>query len=212
MDSYVAACSGYDDLDLFICDRGVAYQKDMSRPVRYDESYFNKCASYEGKDIALKINEGRRALVDKWASPSRRVLDVGIGSGEFIKSRPNTFGYDINPKAEEWLRRQGLWAPSFRLFNAFTFWDVLEHVAEPACYFSQMYPYSFVFASLPIFTDLARIRQSRHYRPNEHFYYWTESGFIDWMKLYGFAHLETADYETKAGRDSILSFAFRCEC
>lgn len=192
-----------------ICrDHGVAYQRDMSRLIDYGDAYFENYVAMEGQEIARKLNAGRVRLVDTHAGPERKVLDVGIGSGEFIKSRPNTFGRDVNPKAITWLKRHGKLADDIRDFNAFTFWDVLEHVEEPNRYFRRMAEHSYLFASLPIFKDLDDVRASRHYKPNEHLYYWTEQGFIDWMKLYRFRLLERSDLETQAGRDSILSFAF----
>ena len=36
-----------------------------------------------------------------------------------------------------------------------------------------------------------------------------ELGFVAWMALHSFELLERQDFETRAGRDSILSFAFR---
>lgn len=209
MDRHIAAMDGVHDGDLMLCmDSGVAYQREMTNLVPYDADYFDKCAGYEGKEIARAINASRRALVARHFGTGP-VLDVGVGSGEFIKSRPDTFGYDVNPAAIEWLRAAGKWQEYFGLFRAFTFWDVLEHVPVPADYFQRMPRWAYLFTSLPVFADLESIRQSKHYRPNEHLYYFTERGFIDWMAGHGFEHLETTDQETAAGRESILSFAFR---
>lgn len=209
MDRFIAQCATLDD-DLIVCPlHGVAFQADMTVTAEYDEDYYNKCASYEGAEIARKINAGRVALVNKYYEGS--ALDIGIGSGEFIKSRPNTYGYDINPAAERWLKSFGLWAQEFSDFHAFTLWDVIEHVPEPEDYFSRMPQGSFLFTSIPIFKDLFRIRESRHYRPGEHLYYWTESGFRSWMFYHGFTLLERQTFEMDAGRDSIYSFAFKKE-
>lgn len=209
MDAHIACFEAVPNGDLMICARaGCAYQADMTTSVPYDEAYFDKLKSYEGSEIAVKLNSGRVAFVNAWAGQETFVLDIGIGCGEFIKSRPNTFGTDINPKAIEWLKRKGKWAESLWAFQAFTFWDVLEHVREPNQYFRQINIGSHVFVSMPIFDDLSRIRESKHYRPNEHYFYFTESGFIDWMAMYGFKLLETSDFESVAGREDILSFAF----
>lgn len=196
------------DLMLSIAN-GVAWQADMTVRAAYDDSYFDKCAGYEGSAIAHAINAGRIALVNKYAGANAPVLDVGVGSGEFIRRRPKTFGYDINPKARAWLHGWGRWSEDFAAFEAFTFWDVIEHVPEPECYFSRIRDGSWLFASVPIFADLTAIRASRHYRPGEHLYYFTRQGFIDWMARHRFWVVEVQDYETQAGRDSILSFAFR---
>jgi len=209
MDKYVSAFDGKPDL--IVCEaHGCAYQADMTKSVAYDDAYFDKYIGYEGQDIANRINDARVRLVNRYASPLCDVLDIGIGSGEFIKSRKRTYGFDINEKAVAWLKSQNLYSDDLTKFNAFTFWDVLEHVPEPdETYFKYMKSGAFLFTSLPIFDDLSKIRMSKHYRPNEHYYYWTGDGFVGWMNLYGFKLLECSDEETRAGRESILSFAFR---
>jgi hypothetical protein len=209
MDRFIASLPAEPDGDLMLCrEHGVAYQADRSNLCAYDDAYYAKCASYEGQQIAEKINAGRIALVDKYVGIGR-IVDVGIGSGEFIRKRPNTWGHDVNPAGIEWLKRNDLWAKTLTPFAGATFWDVLEHVEEPEQYLRQVQLHAFVFTSLPIFYGLGGIRLSKHYRPGEHLYYWTEDGFIEWMQRHGFMHLETQRFEMEAGRESILSFAFR---
>lgn len=210
MDKFVERFSAVADRDLMVSvDSGCAYQIDMSSPVPYDDAYFDKYVGYEGHEIARKINAGRVALVNTYAGSFTDVLDVGIGSGEFIKSRNHTFGIDVNKKAVAWLREHNRAASSLVGFRAYSFWDVLEHIETPENYFDQIASGSYLFTSLPIFEDITRVRESKHYRPNEHFYYWTDDGFVDWMKLYGFHLLERSDFETQSGREDIGSFAFR---
>lgn len=210
MDSIIETFRGRPDGDLMLCEhQGVAYQRDMSQQVHYNGAYFDKYVGYEGTPLAHAINAGRVALVNKYVGADSGVLDVGVGSGEFIKSRPNTFGFDINPKAVDWLKASMRWADCFGAFEAFTFWDVLEHVETPDDYFGRIHDGAYLFTSLPIFEDLKRVRESKHYRPGEHLYYFTEAGFASWMARHGFRLLETDDFETRAGREAILSFAFR---
>lgn len=209
MDRFIAQLDAEDDDDLMLCRaHGVAYQKDRSHVVAYDADYFNKCLGYEDQDIARKINDGRIALVNRYLGGGR-VLDVGIGSGEFIKRRGNTFGHDVNAVAIAWLRREGLLAERLDGFGGITFWDVLEHVETPETYLRHINLHAFLFTSLPIFPDLDSIRASRHYRPGEHLYYWTEDGFVAWLGQHGFRLMERGTFEIDAGRDSIYSFAFR---
>lgn len=209
MDRFASWVRGVDDGDLVLLpDQGMAYQKDQGHLVAYDERYFDKCASYEGQEICAKINSGRVALVSRHYGRGPMV-DIGVGSGEFIRRRPMTHGIDVNVKAQEWLFTEGLWADNLANYRAFSFWDVIEHVPDISEYFSKIAVGAYLFTSLPIFSDLGRIRESKHYRPDEHLYYWTESGFVGWMGLYGFELLERTDFESKAGRESILSFAFR---
>lgn len=210
MDRLIAGFPAVADVDLMLCpDHGVAYQRDRTNRVEYDAAYFDKCAGYEDQEIARKINAGRIELVTKFAGRSCDVLDVGIGSGEFIKLRPYTWGFDVNPKAAQWLKERDLWSDQVGLFSAFTFWDVIEHIDEPVAYFQHMMDWSFLFVCLPIFGNLDQIRKSRHYRPGEHLYYFTEAGFVNWMALHRFNLRERQDFETQAGRDSVLSFAFQ---
>ena len=205
----IARFDAVQDGDLMLCPaRGIAYQRDLSIRVPYDAAYFNKCAGYEDQEIARAINAGRIALVNRHAGDTA-VLDIGVGAGEFIKKRGHAFGYDINPRAVEWLKSAGCYSEDFSAFTAFTLWDVIEHIEDPWKYFRAMQPGSLLFTCLPIFADLSRIRESKHYRPGEHLYYWTEQGFVDWMALHRFALIERQDFEIAAGRDSILSFAFR---
>lgn len=209
MDRFIASMPFDDDGDLALCrDHGVAYQRDMSNLVAYDEEYYSKCASYEDQEIALKINAGRIALVNSHVGMNR-VVDIGIGSGEFIKKRPNTMGFDVNPVAIEWLKRNDLWAHRLSDFSAFTFFDVVEHVPEPEMYFKHVHLHGFVFVSVPIFYGLGAIRLSRHYRPGEHLYYFQDHGFVAWMEQHGFMLLERSDFEIQAGRESIYSYAFK---
>lgn len=209
MDKLIMRFDRQVDADLALCPhRGVAYQRDMRVTAIYDGAYVEKCRSYEGKAIANAINAGRTAMVARHYGHGR-ALDVGVGSGEFVRHRPGTYGCDINPAATNWLIRSGLWNDRIEEFQAVTFWDVLEHMPDPGETLRRVPAGGYVFASIPVFADLTKIRDSKHYRPGEHLYYWTEEGFIRWMAEYQFRLLERDDYETRAGRDSITSFAFR---
>lgn len=198
-----------EDGDLMLCrEHGLAYQKDRNHVIEYGVDYFDKCMSYEGQEIANKLNAGRVALVNRYVGQNK-VVDIGIGSGEFIKSRDNTHGLDVNPVAVAWLRSNGLWAGNFQAYSGYAMWDVIEHIPSPEVYLGGIQLHRYLFVSIPVFEDLDRIRESRHYRPGEHLQYFTRRGFIEWMGMHGFMLLEVSDHETKAGRDSILSFAFR---
>lgn len=214
MDGLIKRWDAVKDGDLVICKhRGVAYQRNIAQQLppgqnAEGENYFDHYAALDGSEIAKRINEGRVALVNKYVGEETEVLDVGIGCGQFIEARPNTLGNDVNPKAIQWLGERDKLAENLERFRAFTFWDVLEHVAEPARYFKHMRDGSWLFACLPIFKDLDLVRKSKHYKPGEHLYYWTEPGFIEWMALYRWRLRERSIQEIIAGRDSIMSFAF----
>lgn len=201
--------SAYSDDDLLVSHKkGYARQKNLAHIVDYGQEYFNKCAGYQNSEIANKLNIARDALVRRHYGDGL-LVDVGIGSGEFVQHRPNTVGTDINPVAIEWLKNNGKLADSsLSRYYAFTFWDVIEHMPHPDDFMDCVPVGAKVFFSIPIFHDLSRIRESKHYRPGEHLYYWTRSGFISWLLTQGFYLLEMNDAETQCGRDSIESFAF----
>lgn len=197
-----------EDPDLYFNhEYGVAWQADMTVTARYDAAYYRKCASYDGQDIGEALNRGRIAFVGRHYAG--RSLDVGIGSGEFVRKRPQTWGFDINPIACQWLAEHGRLATDLDCFGALTFWDVLEHLPDMRVYLRHVHLHGYLFASIPVFQNLKNVRESRHYRPGEHLTYWTRDGFVRWMTQQGFMLLEESDFETQAGRDSIGSFAFR---
>lgn len=217
MDHFISSFDGIDDADLRICHaHGVAFQRDMSTGrVRYDTDYLAKVDAYEGTPIAQAVNAGRCALLMRHLPAGATVLDIGAGSGAFVRAAMSwgfaARGYDVIPAAQERLRAAGLYADDLADADAVTLWDTLEHMEEPGFLLNRIPVGSFLFVSVPIFEDLRAIRNSRHYRPGEHLYHFTVSGLVVWMSRWGFDLLERSDHETAAGRDSIGAFAFRRE-
>lgn len=205
MDTFIDGFAAEYDDDLMLTLCGVAYQRDMTPSVSYGAEYFDKCA-HEGSSIGEAINAARIAFVARHYDG--RVCDIGIGSGAFVAARQATLGYDINPRAEAWLKDRGLWTKPGG-FYAYTLWDVIEHLTTPYEYLSLVPLHGFVFLSIPVFSDLYKIRESKHYRPGEHLYYFTHEGFVYWMGLHGFNLLESNSAETDIGRESIRSYAFK---
>lgn len=210
MDRIVATYEYEEAKDLRICHKeGIAYQWPMNS-IKYDKSYFDKCGSYENSDIANAINAARIDVVDRYCGSDNPVLDIGIGCGEFIKKRNGkTYGIDVNKDAINWLKEKDLYSADFDKFNAFTMWDVLEHCVLPEKYFIRFKSGSFLFVSIPIFKDLNKIKKSKHYRPNEHLYYFTYEGFVKYMKDWGFDLKEKNELEIEAGREDIYTFVFQ---
>jgi hypothetical protein len=189
---------------------GVAYQKDMTRSVPYDQAYFDKYVGYEGQEIAIRINHFRTSVTEKYV---KSILDIGIGSGEFIKnSKIKTLGFDINPVGVEWLKERNLFHDPYTedlRTEGISFWDTLEHIPNPGELLSKIPQGCYMFVSLPVFCNLWRLTDSKHYKPDEHYWYWTECGLIGYMAMRGFKNVEVRHDETYAGRESISSFVFR---
>lgn len=194
--------------------RGIAYQRNMGRGrIKYDERYLDTFRRYAGSPTERALNAGRVALLERHAAPGAKVLDIGVGSGAFLDAAAaagfNAHGFDINPHAVAMLRGQDRYAESAEGFDVVTFWDSLEHIEDPAAVFKRIRRDAVVLVAAPIFDDLHRIRESKHYKPGEHLYYFSPSGLIDFMALHGFRALEISAHEMEAGREDIGAVAFR---
>jgi hypothetical protein len=176
-------------------------------PCAYDEAYFDKYVGYEHTDIGKLITHDRIEFVNKIHEGD--LLDVGIGSGHFVSSRPNTYGFDINPKGVEWLKARDLFRdPTKDSLPAYSFFDSFEHIKDPSPMLDSMRSGAFVFVSIPIFKDSDHVLRSKHFRPDEHYWYFTSHGFINYMMRHRFKLIAIDDFETRLGREDIMSFAF----
>lgn len=198
--------------DLRYCpEQGIMYQNDMNVSVEYDQAYFDTYAHRRGSEIAVKLNKGRVAFSHRYCNT---LLDFGIGSGEFIEHcTAKMYGFDINPVAVDLLKKKGMYVDPYVSqpddIEGWTMWDTLEHVPEPQNTFMHVRSWQYLFISLPIFDNILSIRQSKHYKPNEHYYYFTSDGFVRFMDDSGFQLIAVDDFETMAGRESIYTYAFR---
>lgn len=214
MDTLIKRFDNVKDEDLVICaERGVAYQRKMGRGrIQYDRSYFDVYRELEGTPIAAALNAARCAMVARYLTAGAKVWDVGIGSGAFIGAAKaagfELTGFDICPDAVGWLKEVNLYEEDPSKADAVTFWDSLEHIEEPEHILNKIRRGAVVIVALPIMADILKVRESKHYKPGEHLYYWTEDGFVSWMALRGFRLLEKSAHEVEAGRESIGAFAF----
>lgn len=208
MDKIIGAQPFWTDEGLAMTEQGVAYQKKMTC-ISYDESYFAKFDSYD-PEMTRKLTEARIEFVGRHWKYS--MVDIGCGNGDFVMRRPHTVGFDINPEVRIKLRAIGRFASSFgmahNMYRAMSMWDVIEHVPAPEIYLNRLGQGSFLFISLPIFDELEHVFSSKHYRPNEHLYYFTEDGLLWWLSEYGFTVVDKSDHETRLGREEIGAYAF----
>ena len=207
---------------------GLAFQADMSRSVPYDDAYFDRHAGYMGTPISDRIQAARINLVDSCPCVSPDcVLDIGIGSGTFLEAYAELGqlevggGYDVNPRAVAWLEERSWlvdpWSDDLRfgwsehgLRVCWTLWDVLEHLRNPHELLDLIREGDTLCLTVPVFHDLRReVFKSKHFRPDEHYYYFTSAGLIRWLWSYRFELLTVTRDEQLAGRESVASFAFR---
>jgi hypothetical protein len=199
-----------DDLN-YCTQHQIVWQKDMSKSVEYDTDYFNKYVGYENSEIAKCLNHFRITLAHRHASS---LLDIGIGSGEFIKNWDEEIcGFDVNPIAIEWLTKHNIFVNPYEdipdNIDGITMWDVIEHIPEPQLLFDKIKSRTVLMTSLPIFKDVTRVRESKHFKFDEHFYYFSKDGFIKFMTDSNFKIVDYGDWETQCGREDIMTFVFQ---
>lgn len=184
-------------------DLGIGYLP--SNGFAYGEDYWETYQQYAVGSIGERLTHYRADFVARHVDPST-VCDIGIGSGQFLM-HVGAKGFDINPFARDWLEKNGRFAdPYVERFQAFTFWDVLEHFDDPALILSKT---DKVFMSLPIHRNFKACVESKHLKPNEHIWHFTDRGVKFFMRYYGFDVVDQDDGETRAGRESIMSYYFR---
>lgn len=180
---------------------GIGYLEVTDSP--YDKEYFEKYVSYESNNMANELNKARQALANKYSHDE--LLDIGVGSGIFIRDLDNAYGYDINPTAIEYLKSINKWMEP-REIDMMTFWDSLEHISEPEDLLELVNKY--VIISTPIYDDKEHVLKSKHFRPDEHCWYFTIHGMIHFMNQRGFKCVEYNRMESNLGREDIGTFVF----
>jgi hypothetical protein len=176
----------------------------------YTSDYFDRYAEQADTPIGEAIMDARVWLVDRMLLEYGRapVLDVGIGCGAFLsawwRNGGEGFGDDVNPAGIEWLEKKAARRRLASGHDVVTFWDVLEHIRRPDEALAHVKRLAFV--SLPIFRDGDHVLQSRHYRRDEHFHYWTRAGFIAFAESCGFRVVYAGADETLLGREDIETF------
>ncbi len=169
----------------------------------YDEQYWAEYRRRDATPMGEALTRARVDLVERYCDPSECV-DVGIGGGAFVE-HSGCLGVDVNPLAIEWLRERGrLW--DGRQVRAMTFWDSAEHISDMSSLLA--HSQRFVFISMPVYTSRSDAVESRHFKPDEHVWYFTIDGLDRMMRMNGFWMLDYSRVETELGRHGIVSFAF----
>ena len=170
----------------------------------YNLDYYEKMLreySASAKDISLKrwwfiqhnIPNAIRGI---------KVLDYGSGVGWFRAFRPSwaqVWSYDIAEYPQTGIELQ--------TYDVLTLWDVLEHIQN----FNAIEPIfrlvDYVAMTIPI--SYGPLDLSKHFKPGEHFHYFTETTLKALMHRYDFQKI-IFDYEVECPpRVDILSAIFK---
>lgn len=187
-------------------ERGVGYYP-VHGQTPYDAAYFDKYQGYADTPMGRALTQARINFVAAhWGD---MVTDIGIGCGQFVEARgfDRTEGFDVNPAGIEWLKARDIYRdPYASPIDAATFWDSFEHIADPTEILACIRRW--VFMSLPVFDGPDHALRSKHFRPDEHYWYFTRAGLVTFMAEAGFALRGHGTFETSLGREDIETFAF----
>lgn len=195
--------NGLTDCLLWSEELGMGYHP--RPPMDYSGPYFKKYQALDATPMGEALTRARVAMVRRHYQGS--VVDIGIGGGRFVLDA-DSWGYDVNAEAVAWLHANGRY---FDLYanptEAICCWDSLEHIPEPEKLLAQVGEW--VFVSMPVYVSQLDCLNSKHYKPGEHLWYWTQNGLIAWFARQGFGCVEINERESELGREGITSFAFR---
>lgn len=204
--------SAFNDLArgqfIWLEELGVGYLECTVGPSVYDQAYFDRYRERRNTDISERLNEFRVRLAKEHAKDND-LIDVGIGDGAFLEALERAglrgFGYDINPAGVKWLKDTKRWAEFyFERWSTVTFWDSLEHMRDPRPALYHVKDTALI--SVPVFENAEHARSSKHFRPDEHFWYFTETGLEIFLARQGLRVVDILDDETKIGREDIKTF------
>jgi hypothetical protein len=88
------------------------------------------------------------------------------------------------------------------------FWDSLEHIYRPDSYLNAVSTHGKIFLSLPTFEGPTEVLKSKHWKPKEHYHYFTPQGLILYLMKRGFHMLHCSHMEVQLGREGITTFVF----
>lgn len=178
-----------------------------------EKNYFTEYSLKENDKIAKKIWSFRIKLIIRHSCYGK-VLDIGIGSGYLEKIREQmTYGFDIQRDAIQFLEKKGKFYDPYKNdiseFDIIAFFDSLEHIEEPRKILEKINKKGqYVIVSIPIFRDMDHVMKSKHYKETEHFWYFTDWGFLNYMENFGLVCIEKYYNETQAGREDIHTYVF----
>jgi hypothetical protein len=132
----------------------------------YDNEYLQKYMKNANTELGRTIYRCRWELIQKYIKEGS-LLDYGCGPNAFNDQGSDVFdryGYDINPYS-------GFNKIPFRRWDIVTFWDSLEHI--PNFYETiKRFDAKWLFITCPNVESVqGSITQWRHYRPEEHLFY-----------------------------------------
>ncbi len=174
----------------------------------YDKEYAQKYEEYEETSMGKALLTVRLDTLKEY----KKILDIGVGSGQLIHAKRYAKGYDVNPyMVRKLIKEKKWWNPYTRTlkdFDAICFFDSFEHIIKPELILNRVTTQDVVMA-IPIFRGYESLKKSKHFRRDEHFHYFTSYGLITYMRNLGFEYKSVHAREIWLGREGIYTFVFK---
>lgn len=172
----------------------------------YPDDYFKKFEAYKETKMGKRINDFRIGFVG--IHHTGKLIDIGIGCGHFMDSRPNTYGYDVSDYGIKILKEKDRYIDPYKDdVEAITCWDSFEHI--PDCWKLVERVKKYVFMTVPLVFSAEHMLKSKHFKPKEHCWYFTFDGIVKCFKELGFEKVGESKAEVEFGREEVQSFAFK---
>jgi len=175
------------------------FQKNM----KYDLNYWEKMLR-QNSSTAETISRIRWNFVQE--IKPQIVLDFGSGPGWFRAFRPSYVEemdtYDIAPWPQTGIRHER--------YELITFWDSLEHVKDLNSLNDLFSRTKYIALSIPIRPIGIQLKKWKHYKPGEHYHYFTVKSLQAFFNSKGFKMIKHGWPEVECGiREDIGSFIFK---
>ena len=183
----------------------------------YYDYLYEKYETDKSSTMNNAINRDRMELVDQYCD-MQSILDYGCGTGSFmeymiIHGKSYIYGYELIPKTVKMLKSLQSYINPYKEIPEFikcvTMWDVFEHIPDHKPLLDNIREGVYLMMTIPIFNDLSKVKESKHYIPNEHLYYFEVDGIKMYMEEYGFEFITYDNMETMQGREGIGRFVFK---
>lgn len=199
----------FDELNLVYCENcGHVEQKDIEK-FNYDDLYIYNAYRFAP---VLQMSWLRLGMINSVISSTGKLLDIGCGQGDFVRQANyagfDAYGFDV-------IRDNNVRSANFGdyYYNIVTLFDSLEHAHDLKKIFSAKTKYFVV--SLPIFdqtnhkTDIKKldtIRAWKHYKPNEHLHYFSDSSIFALFQNNGYKFIKKLFTENLIRNDIVTYF------
>lgn len=168
---------------LFECPACTLISADFPADVSiYNESYMEKYRSYENEPLTRELMAARWGLMSRYLNGHRTLLDLGTGTGTFLRSPAapeglELHGNDINPGSPYFGGAVQLFVRK-KSVDVLTMFDVVEHLPAPREVLEDLRPRLLV-VNTPNIGALEspdpEIFAWKHYRPGEHLHYFSRT-------------------------------------